>query len=260
MNKDFVICVSNDNVGVDALNTIDAVKKAGFKNTFIQWYDKDFSISQLKQVEYIKKLGLNIEFAHLGYQNINEIWIDGEIGDRLVDRYCKDILDCHNLGINMVVMHLVSKWIAPKYNEIGLNRIKKIVEYADKLGIKIAFENTKLLGYIEYVLDNINNDNIGICFDVGHYHCNNKDNWNISRFKDKIFCVHLHDNNGLSDQHLLPLDGTINWPKIIKLLNELNYNGPITLELIYRNDYLNMNINDFYNEAYKRAMAISELI
>ena len=68
----------------------------------------------------------------------------------------------------MVVMHLTSKKVAPIYNEIGLNRIKKITEYAKQLEMKVAFENTKIKGYLEYVLENIKDDNVGICFDAGH--------------------------------------------------------------------------------------------
>ena len=38
-----------------------------------------------------KKKGLNIIFAHLGYQNINDLWLEKEAGDKLVDRYKNDI-------------------------------------------------------------------------------------------------------------------------------------------------------------------------
>lgn len=63
---------SNENVGV--LETIKAIKNAGFKNVFVQWYDKEWEYSQEEQVKMCKELGLNIIFAHLGYQNINSIW------------------------------------------------------------------------------------------------------------------------------------------------------------------------------------------
>ena len=62
------------------------LKKSGFKNVFIQWYDDNsLSISQQEQLEYAKKIGLNIIFLHLGYQNINDIWKQGNNGDKLVE-------------------------------------------------------------------------------------------------------------------------------------------------------------------------------
>ena len=67
------------------------LKELGFKNVFVQWYDKEWEYSQEEQVRMCKELGLNIIFAHLGYQNINSIWEEGELGDNLVERYKKDI-------------------------------------------------------------------------------------------------------------------------------------------------------------------------
>lgn len=235
---------SNENVGV--LETIKAIKNAGFKNVFVQWYDKEWEYSQEEQVKMCKELGLNIIFAHLGYQNINSIWEEGELGDNLVERYKKDIKDCKENGIPMVVMHLTSKTKAPMYGEIGLERIKKIVNYAKELNVKVAFENTKIKGYLEYVLGNIKDDNVGICFDAGHCHVHFNDEFNFEFFKDRIFAVHLHDNDKSDDLHLLPFDGTIDWKNVIEKLKECNYNGPITLEICYMYDYLNMTLDEFY--------------
>ena len=38
----------------------------------------------------------------------------------------------------------------------------------------------------------------------------------FNKFKNRIFAVHLHDNDQSDDQHLLPFDGTIDWNKTIK--------------------------------------------
>lgn len=244
--EELAVAVQNDNENVSVLETIKAIKNAGFKNVFVQWYDKEWEYSQEEQVKMCKELGLNIIFAHLGYQNINSIWEEGEIGDSLVERYKKDIKDCKENGIPMVVMHLTSKTKAPMYGEIGLERIKKIINYAKELNVKVAFENTKIKGYLEYVLGNIKDDNVGICFDAGHCHVHFNDEFNFKFFKDRIFAVHLHDNDKSDDLHLLPFDGTIDWKNVIKKLKECNYNGPITLELCYRYDYLNMTLDEFY--------------
>ena len=75
-------------------------------------------------------------------------------------------------------MHLTSKHVAPMYNEIGLNRIKKITDYAKEVGVKVAFENTKIRGYLEYVLGNITDSHVGMCFDAGHFHAHFDDDFN----------------------------------------------------------------------------------
>ena len=257
--KELAVAIQNENKKVSIIETIKSIKNAGFKNVFVQWYDENWKHSQEEQVKLCKELGLNIIFAHLGYQNINSIWEDGNEGDNQVERYKKDIKECHDNGIPMVVMHLTSHKEAPMYGEIGLNRIKKIVQYAKELNMKVAFENTKIKGYLEYVLDNIKDENVGICFDAGHYHAHFDDEFNFEFFKDRIFAVHLHDNDKSDDLHLLPFDGTIDWKDVIKKLKECNYNGPVTLELCYRYDYLNMSLEDFYKKGYTIGIRLAEM-
>ena len=230
-DRDIVVVVSNANKDVSAIETIDAIRNAGFTNVFIQWYNRDWKPTQEEQLEYIRKKGLNIIFAHLGYQNINNLWLEKEAGDKLVDRYKNDIKICRNNNIPMVIMHLTSKSEAPKYNEIGLKRLQEIVDYAKKLNIKVAFENTKIKGYLDYVIDNIKNKNVGICFDSGHYH------------------VHFNDE----------FDGTLNWSNVVKNLKGCNYSEPITLELCYRYEYLKMGINEFYKKGYEVGNKLKEM-
>lgn len=257
--RELVVAVQNDNVNVNPMETIDAIDKAGFKNVFIQWYDKDWEYSQEEQLERIRELGLNIVFAHLGYQNINAIWEEGEIGDKLVERYQKNIKDCKKNRISLVIMHLTSGMNPPIYNELGLQRIKKIVDYAEEMDVKIAFENTKIKGYLEYVFDNIANKNIGLCYDAGHCHAHFKDEFPYERYKEKILAVHLHDNDQTDDLHLLPWDGTIDWEFVINKLKECNYTGPVTLELCYRYDYVKMTLKEFYQKGYEIGKRLAEI-
>ena len=257
--RDIAIAISNDNKNVSPFETIDAIKKAGFKNAFIQWYNKDWETSQQEQLDYARRCGLNIIFAHLGYQDINSIWIDSD-DNKIVERYKNDIRICSENGIKMVVMHLTSKKIAPMYNEVGLKRIKEIADYAKNIGIKNAFENTKIKGYLDYVIKNIDNDNVGICFDSGHYHVHFDDEFDWNLFKNRIFAVHLHDNDKSDDLHLHPFDGTIDWDDVILKLKECNYEGPITLESCYRYDYLKLELSEFYEEGYKVAKKLANML
>ncbi len=257
--RDLAVAIQNSNKNVTGLQTIDAIKNAGFKNVFIQWYD-DKRWNQQEEVDYAKKLGLNIIFAHLGYQNINEIWEDSIEGDKLVLRYKEDIKNCSKNGINLVIMHLTSGTKAPKYSEIGLNRIRKIIKFAKTVNVKVAFENLKVKGTLEYIFENIQDENIGICYDAGHCHVHFDDEFNFESFKNKIFAVHLHDNDKSDDQHLLPFDGTINWNDVMKKIADYGYTGPVTLELSYRNDYLKQSIQEFYKDGYERGKKLAKII
>lgn len=257
--REISVVVNNENKNVSVIETINSIKNAGFKNVFIQWYDKNYSIPQEEQVKFCKELGLNIIFAHLGYQNIEKIWEDGIEGEKLVERFKKNIKDCRENGISMVVMHLTSGKNAPNYNIKGLNRIREITEYAKSLNVRVAFENLRAKGCLEYVLENIKEDNVGICFDAGHFHVHFDDEFNFEFFKDKIFAVHFHDNDKSDDLHLLPFDGTLDWENVIQKLKKANYNGPVTLELCYRYDYLSESLDDFYKEGLNRGIKLVEM-
>lgn len=259
IKREIAVVVSNANKDVNVFETIDAIQNAGFKNVFIQWYNREWNPTQEEQLMYVRQKGLNVIFAHLGYQKINDLWLDTEDGNELVERYKNDIKICKENNIPMVVMHLTGKGEAQEYNETGLKRLQEIADYAKSLEIKVAFENTKYKGYLDYVIENIANENVGICFDSGHYHVHFDDELDFDKFKDRILAVHLHDNDQSDDQHLIPFDGTIDWEKIIKELKRCNYNGPITMELCYRYEYLEMGIENFYKKGYEIGEKLKEM-
>ena len=134
-SKKYIQCVHNNNKEVTPKETIYAIKKAGFDGVFLQWFNKDWEFSQEKQLELCRELGLEIPFVHLGYKNINCLWDEGDDGDKLIDDYLKDFDICKANQVGMVVMHLTSKMDAKEPNETGLNRIKKLVKYAEKFDI-----------------------------------------------------------------------------------------------------------------------------
>jgi sugar phosphate isomerase/epimerase len=60
---------------------------------------------------------------------------------------------------------------------------------------------------------------ISYTLDTGHAHVNGVDPLALyERFKEDVTEVHLHDNNGTSDEHLMPGEGTAN---LMGLLNRL---------------------------------------
>jgi len=258
--REIVVAVRAGNKRITPIETIEAIKNAGYSTVFIQWYNRQTECTQEEQLKLIHKLGLNVIFAHLGYKGVNAIWEEGEAGNNMVEYYKKDIDVCKENNIPMVIMHLTTSKIAPPFGEIGLNRIKDIVNHAKEKDMKIAFENTKIKGYIDYVLSNIKDSHVGFCLDSGHLHVHFDDDFNFEMFKDRIFAVHLHDNDKTDDLHLLPFEGTIDWVRTVKNLRECNYKGPVTLELNYSNHYLEMAPVDFYKKGYETGIKLSKML
>ena len=261
MESKFYQCVQNDNINGNILDTIWAIRQADFDGVFVQIYDNPFwSVTQEEQVALCKKLNMPILFAHLGYYLIDDMWQEGEEGDRRQALYMQDIDYCHKNDINMVVMHVCSNRKNGAPNRIGLKRYQEIVDYASSLGVKVAFENTKNLEYFEYIVDHIKGDNAGVCLDSGHYHCFYENEFDWDKVKDKILAVHLHDNNGKDDQHLNIFDGNLDWEALESRLEEAGYNGPITLESFYSEAYKGVNLNDFYLDSISRAKDLEKTV
>jgi sugar phosphate isomerase/epimerase len=69
---------------------------------------------------------------------------------------------------------------------------------------------------------------MGICFDIGHANVvGDIDNFleNIKRFLN----VHIHDNNGHRDEHLVLGEGSIDIPNFVDLLVK-QYSGSVIIE------------------------------
>ena len=49
-----------------------------------------------------------------------------------------------------------------------------------------------------------------------------------------ISILHLHDNSGHWDDHLLPGMGNINWPAVFEALEAIGYSGVYNFELALR--------------------------
>ena len=81
--------------------------------------------------------------------------------------------------------------------------------------------------------------NVGVCWDFGHaemvyykpFWTNVDQAWGIRLLKDRIKAVHIHDNHGKEDEHLLPFLGRIEWEKVLPALREAGFKGDLVLEV-----------------------------
>lgn len=97
--------------------------------------------------------------------------------------------------------------------------------------------------------DSFNNKNIGICWDFGHAALTRTEQTQaLKMVGNRLKCTHVHNNFGQEDDHFVPYLGTIEWQKVMPVLGEIGYNGPLTLEINYtENDMLESYINHSYS-------------
>ena len=99
---------------------------------------------------------------------------------------------------------------------------------------------------------------MGFCYDSGHENCYNKGYGFLDVYHDKIFALHLHDNNGTADFHAIPGDGNIDWENISSKLKKFHYDGAISLEVIREctDLYSKINADEFLKKANRRVRDI----
>ncbi len=82
-------------------------------------------------------------------------------------------------------------------------------------------------------VDAVDLPNVGACLDVGHAHLQGsspQDRW-VDVLGARIRHMHLHDNDGSSDQHLATGEGTIDWHELIAALRRNGLRPAATLEV-----------------------------
>jgi sugar phosphate isomerase/epimerase len=107
---------------------------------------------------------------------------------------------------------------------------------AEPLGVRVAVEVIpnelsgagSLVHFIEEVLDE---SDVGICLDFGHAHMDGDLVDAVETVSEHLITTHVHDNRGRTDDHLVPFDGTIDWPGALTAIQKVGYDGTLLLEI-----------------------------
>lgn len=210
------------------------IKNAGFQSVMTWWGNEFIETDgqpKEKRPDIIRKNNLILENIHFPFSDINNIWIDSIDGQELSNKFIEYINECKIYEIPTAVMHISSGDNPPPYNQLGLDRLKRIIDKAEKENVNIALENLRKPEYLEFIYSNIKSDKLKFCYDSGHENCFTPNYNYLTKYNDKLIALHLHDNDGTNDQHLLPFNGSINWKNIMDQIRKANYKGSLALEI-----------------------------
>ena len=203
---------------------IKAIKEAGFDEIFCGVGDATADLSLRDIVKYANSLGLGCTMIHCAYDNnkVQYFWDEGEIGDEVCEDYCNQIRKCQGLTDNFVV-HL-NTYSSQKESEIGLLRIKKMLDVCKECNVNLCVENLCSATEIPYIFKHIKHDKLKICFDSGHQHFITPNFDVLGKYSNYVTVLHLHDNHGNADEHMPCGQGTVDWQKVaqgLKLIPNL---------------------------------------
>ena len=179
------------------------------------------------------------------------------------DKYNEDAIEVSKydlkatamLGAPSCVIHFPNTSIigmqSPEFmHEITSGVFDPMIPTAEKYKVNIAFETygaargtaMRTVQYFAYPdafmrqYDALDTKYKTICVDTGHTH-EVESFWVpsperiIKSFGKNVSLLHLHDNSGTRDEHLLPGMGNIKWPAVFDSLDEIGYTGVYNFEL-----------------------------
>ncbi len=114
--------------------------------------------------------------------------------------------------------------------------IETLQRAAEPLGVRIALEVipnelSRAGSLVHFVEEDLEGSDAGICLDFGHAHMEGDVVDAVETVSEHLIATHVHDNRGRSDDHLLPFDGTIDWPGALTAIQKIGYDGTLMFEV-----------------------------
>lgn len=268
----------NTAFGTKIEERIDNVLNAGFTHVSMVWGETDADREKFyRQAKYIKESKVPVYSVHaplypneltdLGIGVMWEATPAAHAYRELICRCAREIAE--HTDAPYMVLHPTFAPTMPAPTDAGVENFSYVAEYCRSVGIKVALETMEVPSHLAHLLENLPADVAGVCWDSGHNLAYTPDvDW-PRRAKGRLFCTHLHDNDGKTmgpipntrcDTHFLPFDGVRNWEDAMLSLAESGYRGPLTLEVKKGRDvcrqlpiYAEWGETRFMKEAYARA-------
>ena len=163
------------------------------------------------------------------------------------------IAGCASIGCKKLVIHPFfgtyehmlseeAEW------ELNKDRYARLIPAAKQWGVKILLENMfvrhkgkiyqaccsdfhQAARYVDELNGLAGEKIFGFCLDTGHALLVGKDiKHAMAALGSRIEAFHIHDNNGVDDQHLAPYMGVLDWDRFVEGLREIGYHGHLSFE------------------------------
>lgn len=223
--------------------------KAGFKYIDLSLYTirendellvSDNWKSAAKEIsEYAKQNG--IQFVQSHAPDVNPL--KGDDAFRYaVEKTARAIEICSYFNIPCTVVHPGWDENASRDEWFEKNRrfFGELFPVMESTGVTVLHENTAnanmpwyfsktgkdMREFSEYV----NHPLFHSCWDTGHANIEGNQYDEIIEIGDDLHAVHINDNRGAQDEHIIPFLGTLNMDEVMCALKKINFKGCFTFE------------------------------
>jgi len=252
--------------GLSAVEHIGLIKDAGWDAVFM---DCNPALTDTVADE-AARCGLLFTSIHAPFGKANAMWQESEAGEAMTRQLLDCVDDCADHAVPVMVLHTYIGFLdSYTPTETGLSNFGRVIEAAEKKGVKLGFENVEGEPMLDAVMARYADcPAVGYCYDTGHRMCYNHGRDFLADYGDRLVHTHLNDNLGqrgekitwYDDLHLPLGDGTIDWKSVFDGIRKTGYAGPLCCELNYGNKpdcheldhVLAMQMDEFYAYALEK--------
>lgn len=118
----------------------------------------------------------------------------------------------------------------------GARSAEEICTLAEPLGVRVALEVipndlSSAQALVTMLERDFDGATVGLCMDFGHAHLMGDVADAIEIAAEHLVTTHVHDNKRRDDDHLVPYQGTIDWPAALVTMLKIGYDGTYLMEL-----------------------------
>lgn len=100
-----------------------------------------------------------------------------------------------------------------------------------KIYVGICSDMAETNRYIDTLNETAGEDCFGFCLDIGHLTLLGIDSYEaIHMLGKRLVALHIHDNCGITDDHVIPYTGVTLWDRFLRGLAEIGYEGTLSFE------------------------------
>jgi len=241
--------------GAQIRNSLEHIARAGFSH--VHWCHEwtgsyQYSVYEMLQIKkWCAETGLKVKGVHAsaGEKNSDlKDYVSRDVFSRLagVDLIKNRIDLAHCLDAESIALHFNLPWkrfenekgFRDEFYRHALKSFDELEGYCRTRRIKICIENdgafppSHSIFMFETLFNRYDGGYMGLCFDTGHANMACKSNCleYAQRFNDRLFLIHIHDNQGENDEHLIPFSGSFGWEGFAPVLARSPYDLPILME------------------------------
>lgn len=159
--------------------------------------------------------------------------------DEISARLHQALMRARRLGAERVTLHMGTH--APDTSrDTAIEKVAHAFAQAAGGDIRLCVENSTTchnqteLGVttreLERCFEIIGKKPLGWTLDVGHANVTDNLFELLERFGNRLLSTHLHDTDGISDGHLPPGKGTVDWSRLFSVFVRMGYEGPLNFE------------------------------